>query len=873
MSHDDDRRRKRVAVIAVSSMLLVAMVVAAIWVKSDWSLSPKDGSKQAEVSTSMKSVQAICQPTDFKETCVKSLSAAAQNSSNPKDLIKAAFEVAAAEINKVAENSTLLKELEKDPKTKTAVDDCKELFGDAVDDLKRSFNEIGRLDLNNYDGILASLKIWLSATVTYQETCLDGFENATGDASEKMRELLKTSMELSSNGMAIVTEMSSIVHSMQISSFNRRLLSVPDGMIEGHDRDVFNDIGTLVRWRRLLASGNVFLMGHEFDDYYDDPADVIKGRRLLSKITSHAGVLDGQDGLPTWLDKPRRALIDAKSPKAVNPDVVVAKDGTGKYKTIGEALNDVPKWNNNTFIIYVKEGVYQEYLRIEKWWTHLVLIGDGPTKTRISGDLNFVDGTPTFKTATLSVLADHFLGKDIGIENTAGAIKHQAVALRVQSDMSIFYNCHFDGYQDTLYAHTYRQFYRDCRISGTIDFVFGDAASFFQNCTFVVRKPLENQNCIVAAQGRKERHQPTGIVIHKSTFTTDPEYYPIRFTNKAYLARPWKEYSKTIIMESYIEDLIQPDGWLPWIGTFALDTCYYGEYDNGGPGANMTGRVKWRGVKTIIPSRAEKFMPPIFFGVDDWIIASGVPYIANLTTIPPPELAALPQGVDEDPNAPVASPSKEDGHDVSSKSSSESDKSNADHQSSSTISMSPTISPAPSPSPVPSKSATLDVPRKSEIAIVDLPRNSEEATSGPQIQVQDLERVLMEEGGEDMTQNDDMMGPIPDGTEPGPAHVEPHGPARSPSTGSNLAPSENAGPRIARSPYNGPSLAPLISPANEDPLDLGPVPSPGPSDGVADDEARSPSADAVPPAKSGSRSRHEVQIILSGLAILAALVM
>lgn len=402
---DDGGKGRRMAVMAISSLLLVAMVVA-VTVGSR-SNSKKDG----EISASMKAVEAICQPTDFKDTCISSLSSAAKNSSDPKDLIKASFEVAMNEINNVANNSTLFKELEKNPETKKATDDCKELFQDAVDDLKRSFNQVGEFQLSNADKILSNLKIWLSATITYQETCLDGFENTTGDASERMRELLKTSTELSSNGLAIVSEMSSIIHAMQLTSFKRRLLSASEDA-----DDVVSNIDSLIRWRRLLAH-----IKHH-DSYDDDVHGVIKGRRLLMSSTN----MGGHEVLPNWLDESRTKLLQATispasffapsialtpestpasapapSPFAVEANVTVAKDGTGKYTTIAEALTEVPKWNNDTFIIYVKEGVYYEYLRVEKWLTHVTLIGDGPTKTRISCDKNYIDGTPTFKTATL----------------------------------------------------------------------------------------------------------------------------------------------------------------------------------------------------------------------------------------------------------------------------------------------------------------------------------------------------------------------------------------------------------------------------------------------------------------------------------------
>ncbi|CAA0822316.1 Probable pectinesterase/pectinesterase inhibitor 58 [Striga hermonthica] len=225
-----------------------------------------------------------------------------------------------------------------------------------------------------------------------------------------------------------------------------------------------------------------------------------------------------------------------------------------------------------------------------------------------------------------SVQGDHFTAKDIAFENYAGAEKHQAVALRVSADLVLFHNCRMDGYQDTLYAHTYRQFYSNCTITGTIDFVFGDSAAIFQDCTFVVRKPLPNQSCIVTAQGRKDIRQPTGLVLQNCSFVADHDYFPLRHTNKAYLGRPWKEFSRTIILESFLDDLIQPQGWLPWNETFALDTLFYTEFNNRGPAASKAGRVTWAGVKELPASRIRRFTADKFIDGKRWVPVQGVPY-------------------------------------------------------------------------------------------------------------------------------------------------------------------------------------------------------------------------------------------------------
>lgn len=226
----------------------------------------------------------------------------------------------------------------------------------------------------------------------------------------------------------------------------------------------------------------------------------------------------------------------------------------------------------------------------------------------------------------------NFIAKDIGFENSAGAIKHQAVALRVAANKAIFHNCRMDGYQDTLYAHAHAQFYSECTITGTIDFIFGDAAAIFQNCIIIIKKPLDNQNCLVTASGRNNAHSVTGLVLQNCTITGAADYLPVKGKNKGYLGRPWKEYSRTLFMQSYIDDVIQPEGWFPWSGDFALNTCWYGEYGNRGPGAVQTGRVTWKGVKKVTEEEANSFTVAAFIN-DDWIKPANVPYTLGMVKV------------------------------------------------------------------------------------------------------------------------------------------------------------------------------------------------------------------------------------------------
>ena len=226
---------------------------------------------------------------------------------------------------------------------------------------------------------------------------------------------------------------------------------------------------------------------------------------------------------------------------------------------------------------------------------------------------------------------ERFIARGITFRNTAGPQNHQAVALRSGADLSVFFRCGFEGYQDTLYAHSQRQFYRECYIYGTIDFIFGNAAVVLQNCMIYARKPMQGQQCVVTAQGRTDPNQNTGISIHNSRVMAADDLKPVIKSVRTYLGRPWKEYSRTVYLQSFMESLVNPAGWLEWSGNFALNTLYYGEFKNYGPGSSTANRVKWKGYRVITSANeAAKFTVGNFIAGNSWLPGTGVPFTSWL---------------------------------------------------------------------------------------------------------------------------------------------------------------------------------------------------------------------------------------------------
>ncbi|KAK8698064.1 hypothetical protein V6N13_114195 [Hibiscus sabdariffa] len=781
MAHpEDDQGKRRIAMIAVSSCLLVAMVVAVtVGVGTNDQNATVDtttnGNKNAEISSSQKAIEMICEPTEFKDTCEEQLQQEAGNKTDVKDLVQAAFKATMKHVNQAVEKSTNLSELEKDAGTKSALDACKILLNYTVRELEKSFDLVEKLDVANVKRLLADLKIWLSATISNQQACLDGFQKTKSKthAAHKMKKFLNITMQLSRNGLAIACELEEqfrqfedagafarrrllqdddddrlpvlghadwtsfrernenwnrhrllqdedrlpVLGHADWTSFRekneawnrRRLLQDEDRLpVLGHadwtsfrekneawnrrrllqDEDRLPILGhadwTSFRernenWnrRRLLQDEDRLpVLGHADWTSFREKNEAWNRRRLLQDedklpVLGHADwtsfrernenwnrrrLLQDDDRLPVlghsdWTSfreknggwNRRRLLedIQLEMPEGarkllladLKPDLVVAKDGSGDCKTLNECKGKITRGSTKPFVVYVKEGVYAENVEFTSDMTHVVLVGDGKEKTRITGNISTgPDGNPTtYFTATFGIDGNNFIAKNIAFENTAGPLKAQAVAVRVQSEDSVFFNCSIDGYQDTLYAFTKRQFYRDCTISGTIDFVFGDASAIFQNCTFLVRKPQVGQQNVITASKRSDNHEPTAIVIHGGQILPAPELAPVKGQFPVYLGRPWGALSTAVIMETYIDDMVHPEGWTSWESNSGTQTCTYLEFNNRGAGAATDKRVKWPGVKILTKEEADKYVPPKFFAIGDaWIKETGIPYSATL---------------------------------------------------------------------------------------------------------------------------------------------------------------------------------------------------------------------------------------------------
>ncbi|KAL8252902.1 hypothetical protein R6Q59_036595 [Mikania micrantha] len=547
-----------------------------------------------------KALKIMCKPTDYKEECYEALAEVAKNTSaTKKDYIFASMHSTVVKLQKtIRRSSSIGKELgdRTDDYAKHARDDlknCEKLLGHAIEDLQHVLKVGHKTKTKTLPKQIDQIIVWLTAVRTYQTTCVDEINN--DKIRKDMQKKLEKANKHTFNSQKIIFNVAKILMDFGID--------LSDSKSNGH--------------RRLLEEGEVI-------DQHGFPSWVLVGDRQLLGVESDDDKdkhepepepkLTGQEYFKTLEPEPFG--------QPVKPNVVVAQDESGQFKTIKEAIASYPLNHIGRFIIYIKAGAYNEgQIVVNRLQNNVYMYGDGCDKTIITGQLNHgFDYIGTSNTATFVAEGERFMAKNIGFRNTIGPHGFQAIAFRSQSPHTVMVDCTFEGYQNTLCYHTHDQFYKNCVVFGTVDFIFGSGRAFLQDSKIILRKPEKDQVNTIATDGRMKYEETSGVVFQNCKIMGSPE---VIGEVKSYLGRPWKARSRVAVMKSEIGDVIRPEGWVECDspeGKDNQDTCMFREYKNKGPGSNTDRRVKWLGFEVIKDEvNATKFSANKFIDAESWL--------------------------------------------------------------------------------------------------------------------------------------------------------------------------------------------------------------------------------------------------------------
>jgi pectinesterase len=303
-------------------------------------------------------------------------------------------------------------------------------------------------------------------------------------------------------------------------------------------------------------------------------------------------------------------FCDAAFAQTANPQqhkyiFTVAKDGSGDYKYIQDAIDAMRVYPLATITLYIKNGVYNEKILLPSDNTDVTFIGESVEKTIINfNDYSGRGKLTTFTSYTAKISGNRFVAENITFQNSAGPVG-QALALYVDADKAVFKNCRFLGNQDTIFAsgENSSQLFTDCYIEGTTDFIFGPSTAVFQNCTIKAKA-----NSFITAANTTEGKK-FGFVFLDCKILADSN------VNKLYLGRPWRAFSKTVFIRCELPKQITPEGWSNWGNPENEKTVYYAEYMNTGEGAALSKRVNWS--KQLTDKEAKDYsLEHIFFNAN-----------------------------------------------------------------------------------------------------------------------------------------------------------------------------------------------------------------------------------------------------------------
>ncbi|QDH80202.1 pectin esterase [Echinicola soli] len=285
----------------------------------------------------------------------------------------------------------------------------------------------------------------------------------------------------------------------------------------------------------------------------------------------------------------------------ISIDFMVDQNGEGDFTTVQAAIDAArPNLFANQFI-YIKNGIYKEEIVVPKGKNNLVLVGESKEEVILTFDnaadkVNEETGEKygTSGSSSTFVHGEGFVAINITFENSAGTENGPALALYVNSDKSIFYNCRFLGRQDTFYGNRKRIFLKNCYIEGTVDFIFGPATAVFENCK------IHSYGGTSITAASTEEYVDFGFVFRDCELTAEEGI-------STDLGRPWRPHAAVAYINCKMGDLIKPSGWNNWGNTDNELTARFVEYGNTGAGAVTSKRVDW--AVQLSESEAEAYNP------------------------------------------------------------------------------------------------------------------------------------------------------------------------------------------------------------------------------------------------------------------------
>ncbi|PIN11649.1 Pectinesterase [Handroanthus impetiginosus] len=296
----------------------------------------------------------------------------------------------------------------------------------------------------------------------------------------------------------------------------------------------------------------------------------------------------------------------------------VDSNGCCNFTTVQAAVDAVGVMSPKRTIIWINNGIYFEKVIVPKTKPNITFQGQGYTSTAIVWNDTANSSHGTFYSGSVQVFAPSFIAKNISFMNVApipgpGAFGAQAVALRIAGDEAVFWGCGFFGAQDTLHDDRGRHYFKDCYIQGSIDFIFGNGKSFYENCHITsIASPVAPGarviNGAVTAHGRASKDENSGFSFVNCT---------IGGTGRIWLGRAWRPFSTVVFSYTTMSDIIAPEGWNDFNDPTRDQTIFYGEYNCTGDGANITLRAPY--VLRLNDTQASPFLNVSFIDADQWL--------------------------------------------------------------------------------------------------------------------------------------------------------------------------------------------------------------------------------------------------------------